>query len=203
MLAGMGVGDVGLVMCASEDDELFELGVGLIIALLFPGNRDVALMMLDSLSDAASAEKLYPGEGSGSHFLHRIKYRLRLGFKEISERKLYLVLQVERRLVFSEATEGLSAAAVTAMRAELEKPFPSRAHVEKVVELLRLLCEGHNARWQDWLRFQPKATTSCDIIKEVLSLLQVLEPEVDTVNIGQVQKCVDALTHLPTYSTRL
>ena len=53
-------------------------------------------------------------DGSSGSFLAMMRYRLRLGAKEIHERKFYLAQQMERRATFAEDTRGLSTAAVVA-----------------------------------------------------------------------------------------
>ena len=84
-------------------------------------------------------------------------------------------------------TEGLSAATVVAMRTDLERDFPSRSFVLDVLELLRLMCEGHNEDFQNFLREQPnESIRNVDLVSEVYLLLSELEPEADETNIDQV-----------------
>ena len=69
--------------------------------------------------------ELRPYDGSSGSFLERMRFRLRLGAKEIHERKFCLMQQAERRGTFAEDTQGLSTAAVVALRAQLDADFPA------------------------------------------------------------------------------
>ena len=73
------------------------------------------------------------------------------------------------------------------MRTDLERDFPSRSFVLDVLELLRLMCEGHNEDFQNFLREQPnESIRNVDLVSEVYLLLSELEPEADETNIDQV-----------------
>ena len=52
-----------------------------------------------------------PADGSGGSFVSAVKRRIRLGVKEIKDRKDYLAQQHERRSLWEETSEGLSASA--------------------------------------------------------------------------------------------
>ena len=193
MLDGMGASRVALMMACCEADELAAAGLQLGLALLRRGNADAQSTMLAALAEGGGTE-LRPYDGSGRDFLATMRWRLRLAVKEIHEKKWYLEQQRERRESFAEATAGLSAATVVALRAQLEKDFPARSHEMEVLELLRLMCEGHNQRWQDFLCEQPEALSSVDLLTETYQLLNHLEPEIDETNIAVVQQCVETLT---------
>ena len=59
-----------------------------------------------------------------------------------------LTLQEERRAMWSEASEGLSAQGKAMLREDIDRPFASRARLVEVLELLRLMCEGHRVEMQ-------------------------------------------------------
>eukprot|EP00966_Prymnesium_polylepis_P068396 1588813-Prymnesium_polylepis.1 len=94
-----------------------------------------------------------------------------------------------------------------------------------VLELLRLLCEGHNIEMQDYLRVQKTQVISHDLVTEIYLFLLALElrrklvgrsrrrlqtitralvcppgsraqPELDETNVGQAKKAVDILVEL-------
>ena len=195
LLNSMGVATVALKMAACDDDKLCQGGLHLAMALLDGGCAEVQLALLDLLQDA-EADHLHAADGSEGSLLAKCKNRLRRGVKEIKERKIYLQQQEDRREDFEEMALGLSAAAREAMREDIERPYPSRAFVCDVLEVLRLLCEGHNQTAQEFLRTQPNSVTQYDMVSEVYELLVVLEPELDATNIDQADKAIDTLTEL-------
>ena len=50
---------------------------------------------------------------------------------------------------------------------EVEKPFETHAFSAELLEMLRLLCEGHNEEMQDFLRVQPNQASTHDLVTEV------------------------------------
>ena len=83
-----------------------------------------------------------------------------------------------------------SSATLVAVSKEIEKDFPARSHVNEVLEMLRLLCEGHNNKMQDLMHVQQgSGFESADLVSEVYELLAKLEPEIDEMNIEQMQAC--------------
>ena len=124
------------------------------------------------------------------------KRRIRLGIKEIKERKVFLMQQRERRESFKLVTEGLSARAKAMMLEDVERPFQSKAFVADVLETLRLMCEGHNEAMQDFLRVQKNQVVSHDLVSEIYLFLLALEPELDETNVAQARKAVETLTEL-------
>lgn len=66
-----------------------------------------------------------------------------------------------RAVVLEDAS--VSSATLLAVTKEIEKDFPSRSHVMEVLEMLRLLCEGHNNRMQDLMHQQSSAFESADL----------------------------------------
>ena len=71
-------------------------------------------------------------------------------------------VQEEMRAVVLEDA-SVSSATLLAVTKEIEKDFPSRSHVMEVLEMLRLLCEGHNNRMQDLMHQQSSAFESADL----------------------------------------
>ena len=137
MLTKMGGARLALMLACCEVDELASAGLRLGLALLKGGNTEVQLAMHEVLLGEGDRE-LRPYDGSSGSFLAMMRYRLRLGAKEIHERKFYLAQQTERRATFAEDTQGLSSAAVVALRAQLDADFPARSFVVEVLELSRL-----------------------------------------------------------------
>ena len=158
----MGACEIALMMAASMHDELCKKGLELGIALLKDGNEQVQLTMF-KLMDPKFERLILPFDASSGRFLSKMMYRLRLAQREIGERRYYDEMQKERRDNFAEECEGLSPATIVLLRAELERPFPSRAFALDVLEFLRMLCEGHNNQWQNFLRVQP-AAESIDLV---------------------------------------
>lgn len=195
LLADEGACSVCLMMCSCADAQLFSLGMRFTIALLEGGNTHVQRAMHAALAAGTVAAF----DGSNGSWMGQVKSRLRRGVKEISERKLFVAQQAERRQYLAEDVAGLSAAAAAAVRADIERDFESAAFVAETVEALRLLCEGHFAPMQEYLR-DPRGGRSdssaepVDLVSEVYSLLAELEPEIDGGNVAQVTACVAALT---------
>ena len=142
------------------------------------------------------APETVPADGSKATFLTSVKRRLHLGIKEIRDRKVYLAQQAERREHFEEATAGMSARAKAMVHEDIERPFASRACVLEVLELLRLMCEGHHVEMQEYIRTQPHQVTSHDLVTEVYLFLLALEPELDGTNVDQALKALETLTEL-------
>jgi hypothetical protein len=174
LLNSVGLATVAFKMASCDDDDLCRAGLRLSIALLDGGNTKVQESFLTLLQDP-DAEHLHSADGTEGSFLAKTKTRLRLGFKEIKDRKIYLAQQQDRRADFEEATAGLSAVAREAMREDVERPYPSRAFVVSTLEMLRLLCEGHHEPLQDFLRAQPSQIVTHDLVKEAYELLVALE----------------------------
>ena len=125
-----------------------------------------------------------------------MKRRIRLGIKEIKERKVFLSQQEERRNHFEELTEGLSARAKAMVFEDQERPFSTKAFVMDVLELIRLFAEGHNTLMQDYMRVQKNQVTTHDLVTEIYLFLLALEPELDDTNVEQAHKAVETLTEL-------
>ena len=176
VLDEMGASAVAIIMSSCEQDELSRTGIKLAIALLNGGDQEVQksffAVMTDPLVD------LDAFDGTGNSFVESMRARLRIAAREIRERKVYQQMQSERKEVFEEESAGLSVATVLVMRHDLEAPFPARSHVMEVLELLQLLCEGHNNEMQDFMRVQPGSMSSVDLVAEVYELLVRLEAEV-------------------------
>ena len=64
--------------------------------------------------------------------------------------------------------------------------YVSHSFLTDVLELLRLLCEGHNNDMQNLLRNQPSELTDVDLIQETFKFLQAVEAEVDNTCVDQV-----------------
>ena len=73
-----------------------------------------------------------------------------------------------------------------------------RSFVLRVLEMLRLMCEGHNERMQEFLRSQPLslAKNNVDLVGDIYELLVLLESELTADNCEQAIKCVETLTEL-------
>ena len=199
-LAAMGAGRLAIRTIACNDvDLLCRSGLRLGIALLRAGGtsagqrvmqENLYKVLMSMGTDPASAAAI---DGTHEGFLGTIRNRLRLGIKEITDRKIYLATQSERRLVLAE-TDNVSRATLASMIAENNKEFPTRAFVLDVLELLQALVEGHNESFQNYLRDQPDRVYDIDIISEVVGLAQAIEPELDAQNIDQLHACISFLT---------
>jgi len=202
-LTEQGAARVALMMGACADDEYCRLGLQLGIELLRGGNSLVQQEMYHVLK-AGDARAF---DGSGSSWMPAVKARLRRGIKEIDERKMYLALQAERRAMLPELTAGLTAAAALAVTNDVEAPFQTQAFVAEALEMLSLLCEGHNVQMQDYLRDpregQDSAVEAVDLVIEVHDLLVQLEPSLDESNVEQAILCIDCLTEFVQGNTSL
>ena len=92
-----------------------------LLSLLQTGHPLIALIATDCLPHQVQSALLSllqtghpaiaPADGSGGSFVSAVKRRIRLGVKEIKDRKDYLAQQHERRSLWEETSEGLSASA--------------------------------------------------------------------------------------------
>ena len=67
----------------------------------------------------------------------------------------------------------------------LVKEYEDASFYWEVLELLRLMCEGHHVEMQEYIRTQPHQVTSHDLVTEVYLFLLALEPELDGTNVDQ------------------
>ena len=196
LLTHLGATKVFLAMASCENDELCHQGLELGIALLFGGNRDVQRSIHETLTQSEAEATLRPFDGTSQTFLGMMRMRLRLAAKEVPERKTFNEVQSEMRENMIEEFSTASSATIAQMQIEIDKEFPARSHALSVLEVLRLLCEGHNNALQDLLHVQDTTSLvvgNVDLVGEVFELLAVLEPEVDSANISQMQLCLDTL----------
>ena len=115
-LAAMGAGRLAIRTIACNDvDLLCRSGLRLGIALLRAGGtsagqrvmqENLYKVLMSMGTDPASAAAI---DGTHEGFLGTIRNRLRLGIKEITDRKIYLATQSERQLVLAE-TDNVSRA---------------------------------------------------------------------------------------------
>ena len=190
LLTLLGAPTVVLVMASCEHDELCLKGLQLGIALLDGGNADVQEACYRKLTDPASEEAIRPFDGSTGTFLSMMRWRLRLAMREVHERRTFEEVREEMRVVISEEYSGPT---LVALQKEIDLDFPARSHAREVLELLRLLCEGHYGQMQDYLHEQPSSLSNADLVGDTYELLAELEPEIDDTTIKQIQSCVDAL----------
>ena len=144
---------------------------------------------------------------SASAFVSAMRARLKQAVKEIPERKHHQMQEKELLDNFEETTKDLNPATRVKIRAELQRGFQSRGYTLEVLEVLRLLCEGHNVKMQDYLSEQSSASlshednvASIDLCAEVYDLLHALEAGVDETNVDylaleeQLVKVLETLT---------
>ena len=196
LLNSMGASAVALSMSACEDDDLCESGLELCCALLGEGNSEVQNTMHQLLS---GPEQVKAFDGSKTSFLASMRDRLRLGSKEIIERKLYVEQQqtiLNDSSLIQQETAGLGAAAKKRYLDNLSKPYSSRAKVMSVLRTLQLLCEGHNSTVQDYLRMQPDEPTNVDLVFECYDLLENLISKRHGTNLDQLLQCLKTLSEL-------
>ena len=121
--------------------------------------------------------------------------RMRLAVKEIPERKIYAAGQEARRALLEES-DNLTKATVESMLKENAKEFPTRAYVALQLEFLRLLCEGHQEKMQQYLRDQPSTLYDIDIVTEVVKLTLDLAEYLDNDNSSELVACIELLSEL-------
>ena len=125
-------------------------------------------------------------DGSRHGFLEMMRRRLQLAIKEVPERKLFHEYQAVRRRSCAEL-RGFGAAAKSALRKEIDKPFASQALATEVLRLLQLMCEGHNNEMQELLREQTyNESLDVDLLSSTYELLHALEPKLGGDNADQV-----------------
>jgi len=201
-LATMGICSLILRMVAcSENDTLCVKGLTVGIELLSSGRcigiTAVQNRFYEVLSSAGSGlSEVTAIVGPSDTFLATLRLRLRFAIKEIADRKVFRVMQRERRKQLSENSSRHSSVVITSMMTENEKDFPTRAFVHQILTFLRLLCEGHNQKLQNFFRDQPESLFDIDIVSEVVKLTLALEPDLDTENIEQLNLCLELLTEL-------
>jgi inositol 1,4,5-triphosphate receptor type 3 len=193
LLTLLGAPTVVLVMASCENDELCMEGLKLGNALLEGGNRDVQAAIYKKLTDPAEEESIRAFDGSPNTFLSMMRRRLRLAKSEVRERKIFYDVQDEMRELMAEEYSTASSATLAQLQREVEREFPARSHVNEALEMLRLLCEGHNNDTQDLMHIQGGSISNVDLVGEAYELLAQLEPEIDESNISQMQKCIDTL----------
>mmetsp|Transcript_44835 Transcript_44835/g.118388 ORF Transcript_44835/g.118388 Transcript_44835/m.118388 type:complete len:1208 (+) Transcript_44835:1-3624(+) len=195
-LSKLGATQVALSMAASENDELCEAGLRLAVGLLRGGNTEVQDAIFGLINSELAEVDVHAFDGTENTLVLMMKRRLRIAVAEVREAKMYRCQQKDRlkELELDELHSALSPATVAAMRAELNKEFASRSHVEHVLLFLQLLCEGHHTELQDFIRDQRTEMSSVDLVREVTDLLLTIEPELDAHNVRHAQLCVEALT---------
>ena len=113
------------------------------MALLRAGNSSGQKVMQESLykvlmNTANDSSSVAAIDGTQEGFLGSIRNRLRLGIKEITDRKIFLASQKERRALLASQT-SMGSTALASMVSENNKAFPTRAHVLDLLELLQAL----------------------------------------------------------------
>ena len=71
--------------------------------------------------------------------------------------------------------------------------FADPGHIELVLRILQLMCEGQNVVLQDYLRDQPDNIKSVDIPAQTVSFLEVLYVSVDHTNVSLVSQVFQTL----------
>ena len=200
ILTELGAARVCIMMIRSDDAQLCEVGLQLAASMLRGGNARVQAAIYELIADPTHVASCRAFDGGSSSFFDKMRHLLRVALGEIREAKIYREQQRERLAVFEEHAHLLdwSDATKAVMLLEVSRPFASRSFVMDVLELLRLLCEGHNTLMQDLLREQSTATTSArvDLVSEIASLLVALDADMDDHNATQVLRCVETLTEL-------
>ena len=209
LLSEMGATRVALSMAACEEDVLCVAGLRLAIELLRGGNSEVQATFFELLTSRGSLRPFDGTDhaGGASAFVSAMRARLKLAVKEIPERKHYQMQEKELLDNFEETAKDLNPATRVKIRAELQRGFQSRGYTLEVLEVLRLLCEGHNVKMQDYLSEQSSASlshednvASIDLCAEVYDLLHALEAGVDETNVDylaleeQLVKVLETLT---------
>ena len=123
----MGASTLVLKFASCKDDALCDAGLQMGKALLLGGNTAVqaSLLQLMRTNDLAAA----PADGSDGTFLSSMKRRIRIGIKELKERKTFLAQQQERRATFEEMTMGMSARAKAMVLEDQERPFATTVQI--------------------------------------------------------------------------
>lgn len=200
LLVDLGAARVCVMMICSEAPAVCEMGLKVAIGLLRHGNPRSQAAFYELVADPMRADSVAAYDGGRQSFFHKMRAHLRLALSEIREAKIHREQQAERRAAFAEqaAAHEWSDATKAAMLAEIERPFAERSMVLNVLELLRLLCEGHNSQVQDLLREQSSVTSgaSIDLVTEIAAYLGALEPEIDAHNVVHVIQCLETLTEL-------
>lgn len=190
-------------IACNDADPLCKAGLRLGVALLRAGNLSGQREMQDFLykvlmntaNDLVNTSTVAAIDGTLEGFLGSIRNRLRIGIKEITDRKIFHASQKERRGFLASQTK-VGGTALASMVSESNKEFLTRAHVVDVLELLQALCEGHHEDFQNYLRDQPNQAFDIDIITEVVGLALAIEPELDAENINQMQAAMRFLTEV-------
>lgn len=131
LLNAMGASTLTLRFAGCADEDLCRAGLRLGAALLHGGNRSVQSTIYTLLHDAVNP--ILPADGSEQSFFLAMKSRIRLGIKEITDRKAYLAQQVERRASFAEMSEGLSGIARDSLWEDIQRDYTSMSCVLDVL----------------------------------------------------------------------
>ena len=198
-LTAMGAPAVALSMAACTKpgtEQLCQAGLQLMCALLGEGDQEVQYSMHELLSNTAHRDLVKPADGSDKSFFESMRMRLQRGGDEVDARKLYEDRKKSLLATIEEDTRDLGTVAKTRYVEYVKRPFASNAAVFDVLSALRLLCEGHNSRLQDYLRVQPSEPMNVDLISEVYRLFESLAQHPDDSDIAQLSLCVATLTEL-------
>ena len=129
-------------------------------------------------------------------FLMAMRERLRLGAKEIVARIAYQDQQKALRTTIEVDTKGFGEAAKKRYVDNVNRPFPSRAKVISVLDVLKQMVEGHNSMMQDYFRVQPNEATNVDLVLEIYRLFESLTRNLHPSNADQLFACLSTLSEL-------
>jgi hypothetical protein len=94
-------------------------------------------------------------DGTKHYWFNMIRKRLRVASSEIEEQQLYLAYQRQRLADLEAMSHTMTDLSKATRREQIERPYPTRAFTEDLLEVLQLMCEGHDENMQNFLRTQP------------------------------------------------
>jgi hypothetical protein len=135
--------------------------------------------------------RIFEQRGGRPEFFEELQRRLRSATEEDKRDRLAQLnpqLQVTQSLLATRY-RSLHSLVVEAARRE-----SSNSYVEAVLRFLHLLCEGHNAALQNYLRYQPNSPRSVNVVAETANYVDSVTRYIGPHNVHKVTAAMNAIS---------